>query len=532
MENGMMLQGFSWYLPADGKHWKRIARLAPTLAQVGITAVWLPPAYKAAEGMDSAGYSVYDLWDLGEFDQCGSTLTKYGSKKEYLAAIAALQKQGIQVLADVVLNHRMGGDETEEVRAVQVDPNARETQLGEEKTISAWTRYRFPGRKGKYSDFEWDWTCFHGTDWDEGTHQSGIYRFAGKNWDEDVDRSENGNYDYLMGNDVDVHNPAVLEELKRWGEWYVNTTGADGLRLDALKHISKSFFREWLAYLREMSGRELFTVGEYWSPELLDLEEYLGDDEPMSLFDVPLHYKLFGASNSMGTMDLAHIFDGTLVNSNPVRAVTFVDNHDTQPGQSLASTVAPWFKPSAYMLILLREAGYPCVFYGDLFGAGSEAQAGEEGDSTPALPVVRELPLLMEIRQRHAYGPQHDYFDDDDTIGWTREGDSKHAASGVAVVITDTDGGSKHMYVGTQHAAKTFVCVVGDEADVLIASDGFGDFHTSAGTGSVYLEERAAIALQHDRIVRRAENSPSIAPDSRRDAHPLPANFAPWRHRS
>lgn len=39
MNNGMMLQGFSWYLPADGQHWKRMARLAPTLAQMGITAV-------------------------------------------------------------------------------------------------------------------------------------------------------------------------------------------------------------------------------------------------------------------------------------------------------------------------------------------------------------------------------------------------------------------------------------------------------------------------------------------------------------
>ena len=531
MNNGMMLQGFSWYLPADGQHWKRMARLAPTLAQMGITAVWLPPAYKAAEGGESVGYSVYDTWDLGEFDQCGSVRTKYGTKKEYLAAIAALQKAGIQVLGDIVLNHRMGGEETEHVRAFEVDAAARESDLTEEKTISAWTRYRFPGRNAQYSDFQWDWTCFHGTDWDEDTHQTGIFRFAGKKWDEDVDHTENGNFDYLMGNDVDVNNPAVEAELVRWGEWYIKTTGLDGLRLDALKHVSKSFFRRWIAHLREKCGCELFTVGEYWSPELSELEAYLGEDMPMSLFDVPLHYKLFGVSNSMGTMDLAHLFDGTLVASNPVHAVTFVDNHDTQPGQALASTVASWFKPSAYMLILLREAGYPCVFYGDLFGAGAEAKAGEEGEDTPALPVVRNLPLLMEIRQRHAYGAQHDYFDDKDLIGWTREGDDEHAGSGIAVVITDGEGGTKHMYVGTQHAGKDFVCVVGQEDKIVIDEEGYGDFSAAPGSGSVYLEAKSAEALKHDRILRRAETEPSIVPTSRKGAHPVPANFAPWRRR-
>jgi len=62
------------------------------------------------------------------------------------------------------------------------------------------------------------------------------------------------------------------------------------------------------------------------------------------------------------------IFDGTLVKSNPVQAVTLVENHDSQPGQSLESTVQSWFKPLAYAMILTREQGYPSVFYGDYYG--------------------------------------------------------------------------------------------------------------------------------------------------------------------
>ena len=62
------------------------------------------------------------------------------------------------------------------------------------------------------------------------------------------------------------------------------------------------------------------------------------------------------------------IFNNTLVAENPNSAVTFVDNHDTEPGQALQSWIDDWFKPLAYSLILLRKDGLPCVFYGDYYG--------------------------------------------------------------------------------------------------------------------------------------------------------------------
>ena len=54
--------------------------------------------------------------------------------------------------------------------------------------------------------------------------------------------------------------------------------------------------------------------------------------------------------------------------SNPAKAVTFVENHESQPGGVLESAVAEWFKPLAYAIILLREQGYPCMFMGDYEG--------------------------------------------------------------------------------------------------------------------------------------------------------------------
>ena len=115
MKNRTMLQGFEWYIPADGKHWSRLAEQAERLAGLGFTDIWLPPAYKGLEGAKDVGYGVYDLFDLGEFDQKGSVATKYGTKEEYLACIRALHGAGMQVLADVVLNHMMGQDYSQEI---------------------------------------------------------------------------------------------------------------------------------------------------------------------------------------------------------------------------------------------------------------------------------------------------------------------------------------------------------------------------------------------------------------------------------
>ena len=45
--NGTMMQYFQWDLPADASLWKALAEDAAKLKTAGVTAVWLPPAYKA-----------------------------------------------------------------------------------------------------------------------------------------------------------------------------------------------------------------------------------------------------------------------------------------------------------------------------------------------------------------------------------------------------------------------------------------------------------------------------------------------------
>ena len=79
---------------------------------------------------------VRDLYDLGEFDQKGSVPTKYGTKDEYLAAIKALHDAGLSVLADIVLNHKMGADGCETVMAEECDETNRNEEEGPAQEIS------------------------------------------------------------------------------------------------------------------------------------------------------------------------------------------------------------------------------------------------------------------------------------------------------------------------------------------------------------------------------------------------------------
>lgn len=68
------------------------------------------------------GYDIYDLYDLGEFDQKGSVATKWGSKKDLVTLGQAAEELGMGVYWDAVLNHKAGADRKEKCLAVTVDP--------------------------------------------------------------------------------------------------------------------------------------------------------------------------------------------------------------------------------------------------------------------------------------------------------------------------------------------------------------------------------------------------------------------------
>lgn len=476
MQNGTMLQFFEWNIPNDGKHWKRLKKEAKNLAEKGITAVWIPPAYKGTSDSD-VGYGAYDLWDLGEFDQKGTIRTKYGTKQELIEAIDELHKYKINVYLDVVLNHKGGADGTEIFKVVEVDKNDRNRVISDPYDIEGYTVFTFDGRNNQYSDFKWNFNHFNGTDFNKANGKIAIYKILGKDkdWDKGVD-GEFGNYDYLMFANVDYDHPDVKAEVIKWGKWVAKELKLDGFRMDAVKHIQEGFTSEFLAAIRKEQGENFYAVGEYWKNNLDDLKSYLQNlNFKTDLFDVGLHFNLFEASTQGITYDMRNLFNNTILAYDALDAVSFVDNHDTQYGSALQSEIMDWFKPQAYALILLSKSGYPCVFYGDYYGIGDKVSIHRW--------VIDQL---LWVRKNYAYGEQYNYFDHPNTIAFYRTGNNLE--TGCVCLSSNGQDGYKWINVGKERAGQQWKEVTGSfTEEVTINPDGYGQFWVHGGKVAVWV---------------------------------------------
>ena len=132
-------------------------------------------------------------------------------------------------------------------------------------------------------------------------------------------------------------------------------------------------------------------------------------------------------------------------------------------------------------MILLRKDGTPCVFYADYYG-------------NPAYdrPMVPNLGKMIRLRHSYAYGEQADYFDNEHVIGWVRRGDEEHPNSGIAVVLSNAEGGSVKMEMGRQFAGTRFYDAFGStEKPVIIGEDGTGEFSVGEQSVSVWVRKGA-----------------------------------------
>ncbi|KAK3396735.1 glycoside hydrolase superfamily [Sordaria brevicollis] len=498
-QNATLLQAFEWYVPADQSHFLRLSSHLPQLSHHGISALWLPPQCKATSP-SSNGYDIYDLFDIGEFNQKGSIATKWGTKEQLLGLSRVAEENEVGLYWDAVLNHRFGADHREKCKAVEVDSENRMVRKSGEYEIDAWVGFSFPARGDAYSKQKYHWYHFSGVDFDANNPSKAgtIYQILGEQsqgWaksPEEVD-GEKGNYDYLMGCDVDYSHGEVVEDVLNWGRWLRREMGEGlrGVRFDAVKHFSEGFLRRFVKMLDEEFGEGWFLVGEFWKDSLGSMTDYLDRmDHKFSLFDAPLVYN-FGEISTSVEADLRRVFDDTLVQKAPVCAVTLVQNHDTQPLQSLSVPITPWFLPLAYSLILLRSSGYPCVFYGDLYGLCTPTPS-QPNPTSPTSPPLTILPRLLLARKYFAYGPQDDYFDYRTCIGWTRHGTWDRPTGRCAVVMSNAGEGWKRMYVGTECAGQKWEDVLGWRGEkVVIGEDGWGTFWCGGCSVGVWVWEGA-----------------------------------------
>ncbi|KAJ9603322.1 hypothetical protein H2200_012100 [Cladophialophora chaetospira] len=485
-ENYCMLQGFEWNVPADQKHWIRLKNVLQDFKDIGIDNVWLPPACKGQGGSQANGYDVYDLYDVGEFEQKGSKTTKWGPKEDLLQLSDKAQDLGIGLYFDAVLNHKAGADNKEKVRVIEVDQNDRNSEIGEPFEIDAWLGFDFPGRGDKYSSQKYHWYHFSGTDYDASTERTGIFRILGdnKHWSNSV-AGEGGNADFLMFADLDYAHDEVGQDVIHWGEWVVKELKLKGFRFDACQHFSETFTNGFVDHLEKTFGKnQLFLVGEFWSGDTKEMLKYINAmKHSFSLYDSPLVYN-FSSTSKTEDGDLRKIFDGSLVEAKPEAAVTVVMNHDTQPGQTVETPIEGFFKPLAYSLILLRQQGYPCIFYGDLYGMKGE---------NPEPPSCGEkLPHLILARKLFAYGDQEDYIDDDpNCYAFVRRG-TDDRKSGLACIMSNASPKTRKMAVGKEHSGEIWTDLLGwQNEEVKIDEEGYGEFMCSGTSVSVWVNREA-----------------------------------------
>lgn len=114
-QNDVMMQAFYWNVPVNeatknGFWYDTLKAKIPAMKTAGICALWMPPPSKGNFGIVDMGYGLFDHYDLGTYNQKGTTQTRFGSKAELLSLISTAHSTSggvpyMDLYADVILNH-------------------------------------------------------------------------------------------------------------------------------------------------------------------------------------------------------------------------------------------------------------------------------------------------------------------------------------------------------------------------------------------------------------------------------------------
>lgn len=306
----VMLQGFNWVSSSNTNGWYNVVASKSTeLQTAGFNAVWLPPSSNSAA---SQGYLPRELYNVS---------TPYGTQAQLTSCITTLHNSGMKVLADIVINHRVGN--------------------------TGWGDFQNPA-----------WGCWSITNNDEWAQNGGNPCGAG-------DTGEG----YAAARDLDHTNATVRADLKTWMNWMKNTLGFDGWRYDFVKGYSPAYVKEY-----NDATAPWFSVGEYWDGNRQLIQNWIdGTQQSSTAFDFATKGILQNAVNgNLGMLSNGGQAPG-LIGWSPTKSVTFIDNHDTGSSQNL------WPFPADKVMqgyaYILTHPGIPMVFWDHYFDwAGLKSQ--------------------------------------------------------------------------------------------------------------------------------------------------------------
>jgi alpha-amylase len=150
-QNDVMMQAFYWNVPVDevsknGYWYDTVKAKIPAMKTAGIRALWMPPPSKGNWGISDMGYGIFDHYDLGNYNQKGSTQTRFGSRTELQNLITEAHSTAggapyMDIYADIILNHLYSNNTDAEESG---DNPAVKTYVFNKAVVSGTQRVPFP----------------------------------------------------------------------------------------------------------------------------------------------------------------------------------------------------------------------------------------------------------------------------------------------------------------------------------------------------------------------------------------------------
>ncbi len=307
---GVMLQGFYWDSYTDTK-WTNLEAQADELSQ-NFKLIWIPNSGYCGGG-NNMGY-MPQYW----FTNHNSS---FGSETELRKMINTFKEKGTGIIADVVVNHRVG--------------------------TSNWTNFPVEKWNGQTWQIGPEGICST----DEVAGQSGQARPTGA--------PDTGD-DFNGARDLDHTNANVQNNVKNYCKCLLEDFGYAGFRYDMVKGYGGQYTKIYNEY-----SKPTYSVGEYWDASYDAVAAWIeATGKQSAAFDFPGKYAINDAFASNDMTKLVWKANGTtdqpagMIHFGYAQyAVTFVDNHDTyRDGNKFNGNIV------AANAFILCSPGTPCVF--------------------------------------------------------------------------------------------------------------------------------------------------------------------------
>lgn len=359
-DNGrdVVLQAFHWNANSasvpQGNWYLHLQSLAPEIRSL-FSAVWLPPPSSSAAPQ---GYMPSDWANLN---------SAYGSAQNLRDLLTAFRTgtPRVYTLADIVVNHRS---------AFSQGPTG------------VWDQYNFPSFPMSFWDFmdqSVDVIGNGGVKSNANVMVSGVHEGS---WS--IGGRTYWNEDFSGSPDINHWNAGTRGVVSSWLGWLKNVANAgfDGWRFDMIGGYDPAYLGEYnLASSPYLSVGEKPTGGDGASRQLLaDIVNRSGNRT--MVFDFAMRASLESAFADVNNFYGQNIAQANAANSNyglvgwwSHAAMTFVNNHDMQPGHTSVGQPFPWgtagstqgLSTQAAYAFILTHPGIPKVFFMDWKDRGS-----------------------------------------------------------------------------------------------------------------------------------------------------------------